>query len=62
MSDDENIDPDLLEAMREMKRLDRLLAIKMSNEKEVKRRGRELHQRLWQELHVRFKPDVHQYK
>ncbi|XP_062863910.1 fibrous sheath-interacting protein 1 [Trichomycterus rosablanca] len=49
-SDEENEDPKLLEAIRKMKSLDRLLAIKMSNEKEVKRRGRELHQRLWQEL------------
>uniref|UniRef100_A0AAR2IUS3 Fibrous sheath-interacting protein 1 n=1 Tax=Pygocentrus nattereri TaxID=42514 RepID=A0AAR2IUS3_PYGNA len=52
VSDEENEDPELLKAIRKMKRLDRILATKISNEKEVKKQGRELHQKLWQELEV----------
>ncbi|XP_036449404.1 fibrous sheath-interacting protein 1 isoform X1 [Colossoma macropomum] len=50
VSDEENEDPELLKAIRKMKRLDRILAMRISNEKEVKKQGRELHQKLWQEL------------
>ncbi|XP_051578817.1 fibrous sheath-interacting protein 1-like isoform X2 [Myxocyprinus asiaticus] len=49
-SDEENEDPELRKAMKIMKKLDRILALKVSAEREVKRKGRELHQRLWQEL------------
>ncbi|KAI5102151.1 hypothetical protein C0J45_7503 [Silurus meridionalis] len=37
-----------------LKRLDAILASKLFNEKEVKKQGRELHQKLWKE----FKADV----
>ncbi|XP_056333004.1 fibrous sheath-interacting protein 1 isoform X3 [Danio aesculapii] len=49
-SDEENEDPEMRKAIRRMKKLDRILALKASAEREVKQRGRELHQRLWQEL------------
>ncbi|XP_073683711.1 fibrous sheath-interacting protein 1 [Garra rufa] len=49
-SDEENEDPELRKAIKKMKRLDRILALKASAEKEVKQRGKEQHQRLWQEL------------
>ncbi|XP_026121552.1 fibrous sheath-interacting protein 1-like, partial [Carassius auratus] len=49
-SDEENEDPELREAIKKMKRLDRVLALKASAEREVKQRGRQQHQRLWQEL------------
>ncbi|XP_052001437.1 fibrous sheath-interacting protein 1 isoform X2 [Xyrauchen texanus] len=49
-SDEENEDPELRKAMKIMKKLDQILALKVSAEREVKRKGRELHQRLWQEL------------
>lgn len=49
-SDEENEDPELGKAIKRMKRLDRILALKASAEREVKKNGREQHQRLWQEL------------
>ncbi|KAI4902155.1 hypothetical protein NFI96_018581 [Prochilodus magdalenae] len=49
-SDEENEDPELLKAIKKMKRLDKILAIRISNEIEVKKQGRALHQKLWQEL------------
>ncbi|XP_016329634.1 fibrous sheath-interacting protein 1 isoform X2 [Sinocyclocheilus anshuiensis] len=49
-SDEENEDPELREAIKKMKRLDRVLALKASAEREVKQRGKQQHQRLWQEL------------
>uniref|UniRef100_A0A8C2J0J0 Fibrous sheath-interacting protein 1 n=1 Tax=Cyprinus carpio TaxID=7962 RepID=A0A8C2J0J0_CYPCA len=49
-SDEEDEDPELREAIKKMKRLDRVLALKASAEREVKQRGKEQHQRLWQEL------------
>uniref|UniRef100_A0A671L4Q6 Fibrous sheath-interacting protein 1 n=1 Tax=Sinocyclocheilus anshuiensis TaxID=1608454 RepID=A0A671L4Q6_9TELE len=53
-SDEENEDPELREAIKKMKRLDRVLALKASAEREVKQRGKQQHQRLWQELQVRL--------
>ncbi|XP_060789943.1 fibrous sheath-interacting protein 1 [Neoarius graeffei] len=50
VSEEENKDPELQKAIMKMKKLDRILATKISNEKEVKKQGRELHQRLWKEL------------
>ncbi|KAI5624996.1 fibrous sheath-interacting protein 1 [Silurus asotus] len=41
-------------AIMKLKRLDAILASKLFNEKEVKKQGRELHQKLWRE----FKADV----
>ncbi|XP_067222618.1 fibrous sheath-interacting protein 1 isoform X2 [Chanodichthys erythropterus] len=49
-SDEENEDPELGKAIRKMKRLDRILALKATAEREVKQKGMEQHQRLWQEL------------
>lgn len=53
-SDEENEDPDLRKAIKKMNCLDRILSLKASAEKEVKQRGKEQHQRLWQELQVRL--------
>lgn len=53
-SDEENEDPELGKAIRKMKRLDRILALKATAEREVKQKGMEQHQRLWQELQVRL--------
>ncbi|XP_034163641.2 fibrous sheath-interacting protein 1 [Pangasianodon hypophthalmus] len=50
ISEEENKDPELQKAIMKMKRLDRILAAKISTEKEVKKQSRELHQRLWKEL------------
>ncbi|XP_066529540.1 fibrous sheath-interacting protein 1 isoform X2 [Hoplias malabaricus] len=50
VSDEENEDKDLQKAFKKMKILDRKLSMKIANEKEVKKQGRELYQRLWQEL------------
>lgn len=51
-SDEENDDQELQKAIKKMKRLDKILAQKVSKEKEVKKKGRELSQKLWQELQV----------
>lgn len=52
VSDEENEDLELQKAIKKMKSLDRILAMKISNEKEVKKRSQELHLKLWQELEV----------
>ncbi|XP_043088364.1 fibrous sheath-interacting protein 1 isoform X2 [Puntigrus tetrazona] len=49
-SDEEHEDPELRKAVKKMKRLDRILALKASAEREVKKRGKEQHRRLWEEL------------
>uniref|UniRef100_A0A4W4HCW5 Fibrous sheath-interacting protein 1 n=1 Tax=Electrophorus electricus TaxID=8005 RepID=A0A4W4HCW5_ELEEL len=49
-SDEENEDLDLQKAIEEMKRLDTILAVRISQEKEMTKQRRELHQKLWQEL------------
>lgn len=59
MFEEKSKDPELQEAIMEMKRLDRLLATQILTEKEVKKQSRELHQRLWKELNVRLNTDVH---
>ncbi|KAM9571132.1 fibrous sheath-interacting protein 1 isoform 1-T1 [Salvelinus alpinus] len=56
VSDEENEDPELQKAIKKMKILDKILASRISNEKEVKRKGKELHQKLWQEL-LQIKPN-----
>ncbi|CAB1335145.1 unnamed protein product, partial [Coregonus sp. 'balchen'] len=53
VSDEENEDPELQMAIKKMKILDKILASRISNEKEVKRKGKELHQKLWQELLIK---------
>lgn len=57
--EEENKDPELQKAMMKMKRLDRILATKISTEKEIKKQSKELHQRLWKELKVRMNADAH---
>lgn len=59
-STEEHEDPELGKAVRKMKRLDRILALKALAEREVKQKGREQHQRLWQELQVRLYIQTHQ--
>uniref|UniRef100_A0A674B4K3 Fibrous sheath-interacting protein 1 n=1 Tax=Salmo trutta TaxID=8032 RepID=A0A674B4K3_SALTR len=54
--DEENEDPELQKAIKKMKILDTILASRISNEKEVKRKGKELRQKLWQEL-LQIKPN-----
>ncbi|XP_067310931.1 fibrous sheath-interacting protein 1 [Pseudorasbora parva] len=49
-SDGENEDPELGEAIRRMKRLDRMLAVKVSAERALKQKGREQRRTLWLEL------------
>ncbi|XP_056623585.1 fibrous sheath-interacting protein 1 isoform X2 [Triplophysa dalaica] len=57
-SDEEDEDPELRKAIKKMKKLDRILARKLSAERQVKQKGRELHLRLWQELQaVRQSPE-----
>nr|XP_055027366.1 fibrous sheath-interacting protein 1 isoform X2 [Misgurnus anguillicaudatus] len=57
-SDGEAKDSDLEKALKKMKKLDEILSHKVSVEREVKRKSRELHQRLWQELKaVRASPE-----
>ncbi|KAL2099374.1 hypothetical protein ACEWY4_005854 [Coilia grayii] len=51
-SDEECEDLELQKAIKKMKRLDKILADRISKEKEVKKRGRELHQKLWEKLEV----------
>ncbi|XP_063040139.1 fibrous sheath-interacting protein 1 [Engraulis encrasicolus] len=45
-------DLELQKAFKKMERLDKILSQRISNEKEVKKRGRELSQQLWRELEV----------
>ncbi|TSO67481.1 Fibrous sheath-interacting protein 1 [Bagarius yarrelli] len=47
---EETNDPELQKAIIKMERLDKILATKISNEKEVKKQGKELHLKLWKEL------------
>uniref|UniRef100_UPI003AB075F1 fibrous sheath-interacting protein 1 n=1 Tax=Centroberyx gerrardi TaxID=166262 RepID=UPI003AB075F1 len=49
-TDEENGDSKLQEATEEMRRLEEILAAKTCKEKEVKRQGKELKEKLWQEL------------
>ena len=53
MFEDEREDLEIQKAISKMKRLDKVLALRISNEKRVKRRSEELHHTLWQELQVR---------
>ncbi|XP_041121130.1 fibrous sheath-interacting protein 1 isoform X2 [Polyodon spathula] len=49
-SDEENKDPRLQEAIQKMKKLDKVLASKVSKEREIKKQGKELRIKLWEEL------------
>lgn len=52
-SDEENKDPRLQEAIQKMKKLDKILASKVSREREIKKQGKELRIQLWEELQVK---------
>ncbi|XP_023658006.1 fibrous sheath-interacting protein 1 isoform X2 [Paramormyrops kingsleyae] len=57
-SDEENKTPVLQEAIRKMKKLDKILAQKISKEKAVKAMGKELQVKMWKELKdLRTKPE-----
>ncbi|XP_066496379.1 fibrous sheath-interacting protein 1 isoform X2 [Tiliqua scincoides] len=49
-SKDRDIDPLLQKAIKKMKRLDQILATKQSHEKAIKKQGRELKTKLWEEF------------
>uniref|UniRef100_A0A667YLZ3 Fibrous sheath-interacting protein 1 n=1 Tax=Myripristis murdjan TaxID=586833 RepID=A0A667YLZ3_9TELE len=51
-SDEEDEDSKLQKALDEIRRLDEILSAMMSREKEVKRQGKELREKMWQELQV----------
>ncbi|XP_029435107.1 fibrous sheath-interacting protein 1 [Rhinatrema bivittatum] len=55
-ADRENWDPQLRQAFRTMRRLDKILARKQAREREVKAQGRELSKRLWEELRAAVLP------
>ncbi|KAL0969158.1 hypothetical protein UPYG_G00223260 [Umbra pygmaea] len=54
-SGEENKDPEVQKAIKKMKKLDKILASSILYEEQVKRKGKELHQTLWQEL-MQIKP------
>ncbi|XP_063146040.1 fibrous sheath-interacting protein 1 isoform X2 [Candoia aspera] len=49
-SKEKGIDPLILKAIKKMKRLDQILANKQSQERAVKKQGREMRAKLWEEL------------
>ncbi|XP_025025763.1 fibrous sheath-interacting protein 1 [Python bivittatus] len=49
-SKEKSIDPLILKAIKKMKRLDQILANKQSQERAVKRQGREMRAKLWEEF------------
>ncbi|XP_035262299.1 fibrous sheath-interacting protein 1 isoform X1 [Anguilla anguilla] len=49
-SDEENKDPEVQKAIHKMRKLDKILALRISKEIDIKRQGKELHQKLWEEL------------
>ncbi|XP_069065260.1 fibrous sheath-interacting protein 1 [Pleurodeles waltl] len=57
-SDEENTDPQLAEAVRKMKTLDKILAKKQVREKEVKYLGQQMRKKLWEELQSATSPEA----
>ncbi|KAJ8341470.1 hypothetical protein SKAU_G00337610, partial [Synaphobranchus kaupii] len=49
-SDEGNEDPEVHEAFHKMRKLDKILALRISKEGEIKKQGMELHKKLWEEL------------
>ncbi|XP_018583009.1 fibrous sheath-interacting protein 1 isoform X2 [Scleropages formosus] len=49
-SDEESEDSELQKAIKKMRELDEILALKISKEKELKKKGKKLHQKLLEEL------------
>lgn len=52
-SKEKDVDPLLQKAIKKMKRLDQILATKQSHEKAIKKQGREMKRKLWEEFQVR---------
>lgn len=52
-SKEKGVDLLILKAIKKMKRLDQILANKQSRERAVKKQGRELRAKLWEEFQVR---------
>lgn len=52
-SKEKGVDLLILKAIKKMKRLDQILANKQSKERAVKKQGRELRAKLWEEFQVR---------
>ncbi|XP_053882947.1 fibrous sheath-interacting protein 1 isoform X2 [Malaclemys terrapin pileata] len=49
-TEEKDIDPRIQEAMKKMNKLDKILAKKQSREREIKKQGREVRAKLWEEL------------
>ncbi|KAM7164534.1 fibrous sheath-interacting protein 1 isoform 1-T1 [Macrochelys suwanniensis] len=49
-TEEKDIDPQIQEAIKKMNKLDKILAKKQSREREIKKQGREVRAKLWEEL------------
>ncbi|TFK15192.1 calcium uptake protein 3, mitochondrial [Platysternon megacephalum] len=49
-TEEKDIDPRIQEAIKKMNKLDKILAKKQSREREIKKQGREVRAKLWEEL------------
>ncbi|XP_061119120.1 fibrous sheath-interacting protein 1 [Conger conger] len=54
-SDEDTEDPEVKKAIHKMRKLDKILALRISKEMEIKKQGRELQQKIWEEL-LELKP------
>uniref|UniRef100_A0A7M4FN13 Fibrous sheath-interacting protein 1 n=1 Tax=Crocodylus porosus TaxID=8502 RepID=A0A7M4FN13_CROPO len=50
VSEEKDVDPKIQEAIRKMNKLDKILAKKQSQERTIKKQGREMRTKLWEEL------------
>ncbi|XP_025053531.1 fibrous sheath-interacting protein 1 isoform X5 [Alligator sinensis] len=50
LSEEKDVDPKIEEAIRKMNKLDKILAKKQSQERTIKKQGREMRTKLWEEL------------
>ncbi|XP_059578986.1 fibrous sheath-interacting protein 1 isoform X5 [Alligator mississippiensis] len=50
VSEEKDVDPKIEEAIRKMNKLDKILAKKQSQERTIKKQGREMRTKLWEEL------------
>lgn len=60
-SKEKGVDLLILKAIKKMKRLDQILANKQSQERAVKKQGRELRAKLWEEFQVRNTRSIPEY-
>nr|XP_042697741.1 fibrous sheath-interacting protein 1 isoform X7 [Chrysemys picta bellii] len=51
-TEEKDIDPRIQEAIKKMNKLDKILAKKQSREREIKKQGREVRAKLWEELQL----------